>query len=338
MARRGKTAGHVDLFAGPGIYGGGEESIPLIICKQVVSDKRLRDNVKLWFNDGDPVNYEKLKANIGGVSGIATLTNAPIVTNRIISDAFAPRLSSIRTPSFIFADPCGYKGLSLRLIASALKPFGNDCIFFFNYNRINMKISYTVMNESINDFFEKSRADKIRAEIANIYSPQEREQVILAAVTRALKEEANAYSLTFGFRTREGGGTSHHLVYATKNVRALNQMKRIYTKASSDKADGVGSLDYDPRDAESTTRQLFSPLEEVRQRLLQVFAGRTITFGELIRLETDTRFTDTAYRTALLELEEERRVIMNPPSERRRPQPGREQRSLPGSTSITFPA
>jgi hypothetical protein len=279
-----------------------------------------------------------LKANIGAVPGIATLTNPPIITSHIISDAFAPRLARIRTPSFIFADPCGYKGLSLRLIAAALKPFGNDCIFFLNYNRINMKISYAVMNESINDFFKKARADQVRAEIDTIGSAQEREQVILTAVTRALKEDVDAYSLTFGFRTREGGGTSHHLVYSTKNVRALNQMKRIYTKASSDKADGVGSLDFDPRDAESRTLSLFSPIEEVRQRLLQVFAGRTITFGELVRLEAETRFTETAYRSALLELEEEKRVIMNPPSEQRRLQTGGARRSLPGATSITFPA
>src|ERR1039457_4788126 len=68
-------------------------------------------------------------------------------------------------------------------------------------------------------------------------------------------------SLEFGFRTREGGGTSHHLVYATKEVRALNKMKRIYTKASSDQCDGVGSLDYDPRDARASAL-LFSPLDE----------------------------------------------------------------------------
>ena len=57
MARNGKIAGYVDLFAGPGIYGGGEESIPILICKQVVSDARLRASVKLWFNEGDPENF-----------------------------------------------------------------------------------------------------------------------------------------------------------------------------------------------------------------------------------------------------------------------------------------
>src|SRR4051812_28670449 len=165
-----------------------------IICKQVVSDTRLRGSVKLWFNEGDAVNFEKLKANITAVAGIATLANAPRITSQVISKCFGSRLSEMRTPSFIFADPCGYKGLSLGLIASALKPFGNDCIFFLNYNRINMKISYAVMDESINAFFETARANRIRGEIRSIQSPQVREDVILAAVTQALKEEADAHS------------------------------------------------------------------------------------------------------------------------------------------------
>jgi len=200
-----------------------------------------------------------------------------------------------------------------------------------------MKISYEVMNESVNDFFETRRANQIREEIRSMSSPQQREQLILAAVKRALLEEVRAHSLTFGFRTREGGGTSHHLVYATKNLRALNQMKRIYTKASSDKADGVGSLDYDPRDSGPRTLSLFSALDEVRQRLLQVFAGRTLTFDELISKEAGTRFTETVYRNALLGLEGEARVTMSPVAQQRRLRPGGERRSLPGATSITFP-
>jgi three-Cys-motif partner protein len=339
MARSGKQAGHVDLFAGPGTYGTGEESTPIIICKQVAADPRLRSHVKLWFNEGDPINYEKLKTNIAAVPGVGELTKAPRVTRRIISDSFSPQLSAMRTPSFVFADPCGYKGLSLHLIASALEPFGNDCIFFFNYNRINMKISYAVMDESINGFFEASRANRLREEIRALKSPQQRERVILKTVKQALDEEAGAYTLTFGFRTREGGGTSHHLVYATKNASALKQMKRICTKASSDKADGVGSLDYDPRDSESGTLPLFSGLEEVRQRVLQIFAGRTLMFDELILAEAaHTRFTDTVYRNALLELEAESRVTMDPPARGRRLRPGGKQRSLPGTTSITFPS
>uniref|UniRef100_Q01S55 GMT-like wHTH domain-containing protein n=1 Tax=Solibacter usitatus (strain Ellin6076) TaxID=234267 RepID=Q01S55_SOLUE len=336
MARDGRSPGYVDLFAGPGKYGSGEESIPILICKQVAANERLRNKVKLWFNEGDPELYKKLQENIAAIPKIDSFAHPPRITNRIISRAFAPQLSGMRTPSFIFVDPCGYKGVSLKLIASALQPFGNDCIFFFNYNRVNMKLSYELMNESVNSFFEAERAERVRSEIRGLESPKAREQIILAAVTTALKEQVHAYCLTFGFRTREGGGTSHHLVYATKDVRALNQMKVIYLKASSDKRDGVGSLDYDPRDAESTELCLFSPLDEVRERVLGVFAGRALTFDDLISEETETTFTKSAYRNVLLELEEEKRVTMDPPAEDRRFRPGGERRSLPGATTIRF--
>jgi three-Cys-motif partner protein len=338
MARNGRTAGYVDLFAGPGSYGNGEESIPLIIARQVTADPRLRDSVKLWFNEGNPDHFQTLKKNLDAVVNIGALVHKPRITPHLISDSFAPKLYGMRTPSFVFADPCGYKGLSLRLISAALRPYGNDCIFFLNYNRINMKISYETMNESINDFFEATLANKLRAEIKSLGSPQERERLILAAVTGTLEQQADAKCLTFGFRTRgEGGGTSHHLVYATKNLRALNQMKRIYTKASSDQTDGVGSLDYDPTDAGSTL-PLFSPLENVRRRVLETYCGRTLTFDELVAEEAAaTTFTDTAYRNALCDLENEKKVIMEPSAESRRFQAGGIRRSLPGATRITFP-
>jgi three-Cys-motif partner protein len=112
MARKGKTAGYVDLFAGPGMYDSGEESIPILICRQVAADTRLRMFMKLWFNEGDASNYEKLQANVAALPGITTLAHRPRITHFRISDEFAPKLSGMRTPSFIFADPCGYKGLS----------------------------------------------------------------------------------------------------------------------------------------------------------------------------------------------------------------------------------
>jgi hypothetical protein len=66
---------------------------------------------------------------------------------------------------------------------------------------------------------------------------------------------------------------------------------------------------------------------------LRIYAERTLTFDEIILAEADTRFTDTAYRNALLELEEEGKVTVNPPAEQRRFQPGGERRTLAGTTS-----
>lgn len=228
---RGREAGYADLFAGPGRYESGEKSVPIVICERVVADERLRNLVRLWFNQGDPDWAAQLDRNIKAVDGISTLRYEPRVTRILISKALAPRLERLSIPTFTFADPCGYKGLSLRLITAALKGFGNDCLFFFNYNRVNMKLGYPIMDESINEFFEPERAATLRKEVGAL-TPPAREKRVLAAIDEALRQ-AGAIPLTFAFRTREGGGTSHHLVFASKSRKGTTIMKSLMNRASS---------------------------------------------------------------------------------------------------------
>ena len=59
-------------------------------------------------------------------------------------------------PALFFVDPWGYKGLSLRLISSFLGSWGCDCIFFFNYNRINMGINNQAVKEHMDALLEKN--------------------------------------------------------------------------------------------------------------------------------------------------------------------------------------
>ena len=331
---RDRDVGYADLFAGPGLYEDGEKSVPVVICERVVADERLRRFVRLWFNEGDPELHSKLKRNIAAVEGISSLKHAPSVTRIVISKTLAPRMERLSIPTFLFADPCGYKGLPLRLITAALKGFGNDCLFFFNYNRVNMKLGYPVMDESIDEFFEHERAAVLRAEVG-LLTPPAREKRVLGAIDEALRQ-AGALPLTFAFRTREGGGTSHHLVFASKDKKGVGIMKRIMNQASSEIVDGVGSWDFDPRDAEEPLLP-FSGLEEVRQRALTVFAGRTLTFEQVLAEETpSTSYTDSNYRDALLELEEEGRILADPLAEKRPLQAGGHKRTLSGKTTITL--
>lgn len=332
---RGREAGYADLFAGPGRYESGEKSVPLVICEKVVSDERLRNWVRLWFNEGDPDWAAQLDRNIKAVDGISTLRYEPKVTRILISKALAPRLERLSIPTFTFADPCGYKGLSLRLITAALKGFGNDCLFFFNYNRVNMKLVYPIMDESINEFFEPGRAVTLRKEVGAL-KPPEREKRVLAAIDEALRQ-AGAIPLTFAFRTREGGGTSHHLVFASKSRKGTTIMKSLMNRASSEIIEGVGSGDFDPRDEKKRQLGLFGGLHEVRERVLSAFAGRTLTFDQVIEEEMAlTRYTAPNYRDALLELESEGRVVMDPPAAERPMQARGVKRTLPGKTRITF--
>ena len=212
LLARTKMVGYADLFAGPGKYKSGDKSIPLLIAEKVIEDDKLRQSVRLWFNDGDPEFARDVETNVMSLPGIDRLQYRPVFTKKVVDRRMAKHAFSI--PTLVFADPCGYKGLSLALITSALQGFGNDCLFFFNYSRVNMKLSFPVMDDSINELFEKDRAESLRQEIA-LQSPRRREEIVLDAIRTAIKN-AKGIPAVFAFRTREGGGTSHHLVFANK--------------------------------------------------------------------------------------------------------------------------
>ncbi|MGA3328918.1 MAG: three-Cys-motif partner protein TcmP [Terriglobia bacterium] len=331
---RDRTVGYADLFAGPGKYKSGERSIPLLVTERVIQDERLRKWVRLWFNEGDEAYARQLKSNVLSLPGINTLRYRPAFTKKIVDKSLASHRFTI--PTLVFADPCGYRGLSLELICNALRGFGNDCLFFFNYRRINMKLSYPVMDESIDEFFEAGRARALRQEIAAL-RPRAREAAVLNAI-RAAIQNVNGIPVVFAFRSREGGGTSHHLIFASKHSKGAGIMKRIMSACSSEVIDGIGSWDFDPKAAE-TTPLLFSPLDQLCERLLEVFAGRTLTFEKLLDEEAlETQYTDSNYRDAVLRLESEFRVATDPPGEARRMQPGSTKRTLPPATNLVFPS
>ena len=195
-----------------------------------------------------------------------------------------------------------------------------------------MKLDLAIMNRSVDEFFEPERAKTLRAKIQN-RSAFEREEIILAAVKSSILE-AGAIPLDFGFNS-DSGRRSHYLVYASKDRRAAGMMKSILRSASSEVTEGVGSGEHDPR-ASDAAPSLFSGLYEVEDRLLSIFAGRQIRFGILLQEEAHTRYTESNYRDALLKLEREGRVIVDPPAESRRFQAGGEKRTLPKNVMIRF--
>jgi three-Cys-motif partner protein len=336
MARGNEKVGYADLFAGRGLYadshGFTHKSIPVLVCEAAISEEAIRQKVHLWFNDGDPENYRQLKTAIESISGIATLRYEPTIQNRVINARWAQILTRLSAPTLVFLDPCGYKGLSLKLVAAVLGGFGNDCIFFFNYSRINMKLDFEIMNKSIDEFFEPERAKTLRVAIKG-KNPDQREEIILTAVESAIKQ-AGGIPLFFKFLSNVNR-TSHHLVFASKNRAAVNTMKRILNSASSTVIEGVGSGKHDPR-AGKMSAPLFGGLYEVEERLLSIYASREVQFEVLLQEEASTRFTESNYRDALLNLEGEGRITVHPAAEDGRFQAGGKRRTLPREVYIRF--
>lgn len=330
---------YIDLFAGPGRYKDGTLSTPLLILQQAIADDEMRKRLVTVFNDKDEDQVASLQQAITQLPGIKSLKYQPIILNYDVGDDIAETFATMNlVPTLIFVDPWGYKGLSLRLIDAVIKDFGCDCIFFFNYNRINMGLNNEAVQEHINALFGKERADLLRKKLEGVTSSQERENIILNEICEALRSMGREYVLPFCFKNANGRRTSHHLIFVSKHVKGYEIMKEIMARHSSTKEQGVASFDFHPV-ANSQLRLLFDlsrPLDDLADILVQRFAGQTLTMKEIYNQhQVGTPYISSNYKDALNLLEEKKLIKCDPPMAERPMRKGK--RTFADHVRVTFP-
>ena len=329
---------YIDLFAGPGRYKNGALSTPLLVLQQAIEDAEMRQRLVTVFNDKDEENVEALRKAIDELPGIESLRHKPIIWNYEIGEDIAETFERMNiVPTLFFVDPWGYKGLSLRLINAVVKDFGCDCIFFFNYNRINMGLGNEFVTDHINALFGEKRANTLR-NLLNGMTPKQREHAIVNEICEALKEMGREYVLPFCFKSADEQRTSHHLIFVSKHVKGYEIMKGIMARHSSTIEQGVASFDFNPV-ADLQFRFLFDlsrPLDELADKLLQHFAGKTLTMQEIYQQhQVNTPYIPSNYKDALNLLEEKCQIICEPPADRRPVRQGK--RTFADRVKVTFP-
>jgi three-Cys-motif partner protein len=276
--RQGGRIGYIDLFAGPGRYKDGSASTPIMVLQQAIADPDLRAMLVTTFNDEEPEHTQNLTAEIARLPGIETLKYAPVVQTGDVGGTIGKSLLAVRlVPTFSFIDPFGYRGLSLGLVQGVIKDWGCDCIFFFNYNRINAGISNALVDQHMDALFGSARAAQLR-QVLTGSPPNKREALILEYLASAIKELGGKYVLPFRFRTARGTRSTHYLIFVSKHVRGYEIMKEIMAKESSTYDQGVPSFEYSSADASMPL--LFSlarPLEKLTDDLLEAYAGQSVT-------------------------------------------------------------
>ena len=224
----GGRIAYIDLFAGPSLYKDGTSSTPLKVLETAIEESDLRESLVTVFNDRDPENVSSLREAIGNIPHITKLRYKPQLINEEVGSEIVKQFERMRMiPTLFFVDPWGYKGLSLGLINSVLKNWGCDCIFFFNYNRINMALTNEVVREHMNILFGTERADAVRQELEGL-NPSDRESLILERLAEALKEMGANFVLPFTFKNERSTRTSHHLIFASKNFKGYEIMKGLW--------------------------------------------------------------------------------------------------------------
>lgn len=306
---------YIDLFSGPGRYNDGTESTPLMVLRKAIENKKIRDNLVSIFTDKDQQHVKSLQQEISNFSGVKALMNIPEVKKEEVGENIVKILKEMRLiPSLVFLDPCGYKGLSLELINSVIKDWACECIFFFNYNRINAGIHNDSVDEHINQIFGQARADKLRR-ILRGQRPNKREISILNELLAALKESHGKFVRHFCFKQKNRNRTSHYLIFVTKKFKGYEKMSEIMAKHSSSHVQGAPSYEYNPFYIEDL---FYKPLDELKEMLLNEFAGQTLKMHYIYEQHSVGKdYIKKNYKEALNQLAEEGKITIGKPREKR---------------------
>ncbi|GBL12660.1 hypothetical protein MSj_04180 [Microcystis aeruginosa Sj] len=275
---------YVDLFAGAGRYKDGSKSTPVKVLETAIADPDMRNMLVSIFNDADVEKVNSLQQAIDSIPGIENLKYRPQISKYEVGEDIVKTFQSMKlVPTLFFVDPWGYKGLSLQLVNSVVKDWGCDCIFFFNYNRINMGLNNDAVKEHINALFGQVGADQLRKRLKTFtLTPQERELTVVEYICEALKEMGGKYVLPFRFRHEMGNRTSHHLIFVSKHPKGYEIMKEIMAKESSEQTQGVPSFEYNPATLQQPLLfELTRPLDQLESMLLDNFSGKTMTMAEI---------------------------------------------------------
>ncbi len=316
-SQRNQRIAYLDLFSGPGRYKDGNASTPLLILGKAINhwNPGVRKKIVLSFNDSDPNNFEKLKHEIERFPDIDKLSFKPETFNLEVEGNIAKDYEEInQIPTLSFIDPWGYKGLSLPLIRALVKNWGCDCVFFFNYRRINPGIENRALKKPISLVFTEEILNELRQEVL-AKQPRERERIILDKLKEVFKEWGMNYVLAFPFKNDNGSRTTHFLIFVSKHILGYNIMKAIMGSSSSTCPQGVPSFEFNPIAAKRSQLQLFElerPLDNLKRMLLGDFAGKSLTTKEIVgQHHIDKPYLEKNYRAALLSLECEKKIETN---------------------------
>ena len=303
--RNGGKIAYIDLYAGPGRYKDGAASTPLLVLQTAINHTQMSQMLVSYFNDAENNNIKTLEKEIRKLPNIENLKYSPIIRCGEIDDEAEQYFTQTQLiPAFSFVDPFGYKGLSLKIVKGVIKDWGCDCVFFFNYNRINAGITNNNVSRHIDALFSKARADKLRQTLPG-RPPQFREAVILEALAQEIKDLGGQYVLPFTFKNSTGTRTSHKLIFVSKSFKGYEIMKDIMAKESSTQDEGVPSFTYCPADASMPLLfSLAQPIGKLRDDLQHYFAGQEVTLQEVYETHSvDTPYIKKNYREVIKQLE-----------------------------------
>lgn len=331
---------YVDLLCGPGAYDDGTDSTPLLVLQKTVGNPGLLARLQMHFNDKKPEHVAVLQQRLLSHPDVARLATPPKISNVDLVDEVA--LSQLldrlpACPTFHFVDPFGYKGLTRALLQRLMSGDGAECLFFFNYRRVNAALTNPVLGHHADLFFGSVEAQRLRHLVDGL-DPEMRERVVMDAVQDMVQSLGALPPLAFRVYAADCERTSHYLVFATKHFKGYETMREVMAKECVFLGQEVPLYEYNPAPPPEPNPQLAlweDPKPDhfalLRKDLLQRFAGHTLTVRQVFEAHSlGQPYLMRHYQAVLREFEERGLVKIEPPAV------GRRRNTLKPEAVVTF--
>ncbi len=306
---------YFDGFSGPGKYLGGEEGSPIIALRTTLEHKSLKNfkSIRFIFVEKDPCRLAQLESTVKEFS----LPDNVYVQfyEGEFAEAFSRVLAHMKgqgrrtTPTFLFIDPFGIKGIKL----SDLKTFmqNDTCEFFMNYNI-----------ESIQRFCEQENLSKHLTLLYGSDSWQDclsikdlRERSLcLHEIFEAELSKFAKYVWRFSMYDSRNKLT-YFLFFGTNSIVGLEVMKAAMWKVAP-----TGSFSFRARDKGQVNLFEKNPdIETLAQEIFIEFKEQQPSIDEIENFVIKgTNYKKTHTRKALKELEKEAKIQVVSHNKRRK--------------------
>ena len=267
---------YLDLFSGPGEYEEGTPSTPMRIMNEVVKIPALQSRLRIAFFEKKREYYDHLKNLVEHHPAYSWLTTEPKVECAVIRPQSVPTLP-IDDYTLCFADPYGYKGISLRLLQRVLENWGSDCIFYLSITGLRRNLELEKQTSDIAAIFGDDGLQRLRLAIKEDTKPATFRRVAIRELLRAVNRNRQMYVLPFGIEYESNKSVSHYLVFMSKHHRGYAIMKEIMAKYSMLDPAGIPYFRYrSPQGRSDHQNQLgmSERMERLEQSLLTVLSSR----------------------------------------------------------------
>lgn len=324
----------LDAFAGRGRYVGDEEGSPQIMFRRAVEavDAGLAKSVRIGCAEPNLNNFSKHLAPVcEGLKHEKVTIHPTQQTFEQAGTKLAEWAEQRKTkvPIFVMVDPYGVRGVPMTLLRRLL-----------SIDRVEVLL--TLMVRDSGRFIDEHNYEKPLTDLfggdkwKECAQADRRDECLLLKFQEVVRPDIALWATPFRVFEDERRTVLYYLVHLTNNDRGMREMKKAMVKKSGDMTFWPVTVRPPEQLALEVAEQ--KPYPSLQDRLVEKYAGRTMTFVELLNEDyPDGVWLEPEYRAALsaMEAEEHPRVAIK--RERLTPSGKPSTRGVQEPDLLTFP-